>query len=75
MGRQKGQLWYRTVPSYAVGAVIWMILMGLLFLYFWLQAPDELWRGKFGASSRERAGAHREIESPPESSVLTHRPE
>jgi hypothetical protein len=56
MRKQKGRLWYRTVSSYAVGAVIWMILLGLLFLYFWLGAPDELWQEKHGRSSPERVG-------------------
>lgn len=42
MSRQHGDPWHRTLFAYAVGALIWMILLGLLYLYFFFTAPEEL---------------------------------
>lgn len=42
MSRQKHDPWYGKLFPYAVGALIWMVLMALLYLYFWFTAPQEL---------------------------------
>lgn len=41
---QRRGLSYRTLPAYVVAAAIWMTLLGLLYLYFVLSAPQELKR-------------------------------
>ena len=42
MSRQHGEPWHRKLFSYAVGALIWMILLALLYLYLFFTAPEGL---------------------------------
>ncbi len=42
MGRQHGDPWHRKLFGYAVGALIWMILLALLYLYLFFTASEGL---------------------------------
>ncbi|MFQ5843175.1 MAG: hypothetical protein ACE5I8_12160 [Thermodesulfobacteriota bacterium] len=42
MSRQHGDPWHRKLFVYAVGALIWMILLALLYLYLFYTAPEGL---------------------------------
>jgi hypothetical protein len=42
MSGQHGDPWHRKLFVYAVGALIWMILLALLYLYLFFTTPEGL---------------------------------
>lgn len=53
MTKQNRDPWHQKLFAYTVATVIWMGLLGLLYLYFLLTAPDALRQDKPGGSSPE----------------------